>query len=36
MRKIISMLNRKNTKGNGAKLHHSGVTKVLMLNAPDW
>jgi hypothetical protein len=35
MRKIISMLKSINTNDKGAKLHHSGVTSVLMLNAPD-
>jgi len=32
MRKIISRLSKENTKGRGAKDHHSGVTNVLMLS----
>ena len=35
MRNSISMDISANATGNGAKLHHSGVTRVLMLKAPE-
>ena len=35
MRNSISMASSTKTTGNGASAHHSGVTSVLMLTAPE-